>query len=241
VTASRSAYAELEALIRQRAGSVAGSTVVVGVAGGVAAGKSTTAATLRDLLSQSPSALRVDVVSADGFLFPNRVLEQRGLIVRKGFPETYDTELLQRFLAEVRAGQYEVRAPVYSHDVYDVLAGEHHLVRRPDVLILEGLHVLAFEGIDLGIYLDADEGDIEAWYVQRFLALCVAATPDSRSFFRHFAHLSPDEAEQIAHDVWRSINAVNLREHVLPTRERADVVIEKARDHSVRAVRTLGR
>ncbi len=242
VSSNRSADAEVAALVRRRIGSTSSAVaVVVGIAGGVAVGKTTTARSLRDVLVGTPAALRVDVVGADGFLFPNRVLEAQGLIMRKGFPETYDTAALERFVADVRAGRAEVAAPVYSHDVYDVLPGEQQLVQRPDVLILEGLHVLALDGLDVRVFVDADERDIEAWYVERFLALCAAATTGPRSFFRHFAHLSPEEVEQVARQVWRSVNAVNLREHVLPARDRADVVIEKARDHSVRAVRTITR
>jgi type I pantothenate kinase len=225
---------------------------VVAIAGSVAVGKSTTARILQALLARWPDHPQVDLITTDGFLFPNQVLTERGLMERKGFPESYDVRRLLRFLADVKAGQPEVRAPVYSHLTYDIVAGEEQIVRQPDIVILEGLSVLetgdghsgrrapalfVSDFFDFSIYVDADEADIESWYIERFLTLCETAFQDERSFFRHFAGLSRDEAVAIARDIWRSINGVNLREHVLPTRERAQLILEKGADHSVQAVR----
>lgn len=224
---------------------------VIAIAGSVAVGKSTTARILQALLARWPDHPQVDLITTDGFLFPNQVLTERGLMERKGFPESYDLRRLLRFLADVKAGQAEVRAPVYSHLTYDIVAGEEQIVRQPDIVILEGLSVLetgdghgrrtpalfVSDFFDFSIYVDADEADIESWYVERFLTLCETAFQDERSFFRHFAGLSREEAVAIARDIWRTINGVNLREHVLPTRERAQLILEKGADHSVQAVR----
>jgi type I pantothenate kinase len=225
---------------------------VVAIAGSVAVGKSTTARILQALLARWPDHPQVDLVTTDGFLFPNHVLAERGLMERKGFPESYDLRRLLRFLADVKAGAPEVRAPVYSHLTYDIVPGEEQIVRQPDIVILEGLSVLetgdgrgghrapalfVSDFFDFSIYVDADEADIESWYVTRFLTLVETAFRDERSFFRHFAGLPRDDAVAIARDIWRTINGVNLREHVLPTRERARLVLEKGADHSVQAVR----
>ncbi|MGH9030676.1 MAG: type I pantothenate kinase [Acidimicrobiia bacterium] len=225
---------------------------VIAIAGSVAVGKSTTARILQALLRRWPDHPQVDLVTTDGFLFPNHVLAERGLMERKGFPESYDLPRLLRFLADVKAGAPEARAPVYSHLTYDIVPGEEQIVRQPDIVIIEGLSVLETgdgrEGrsapalfvsdfFDFSIYVDADEADIEGWYVERFLTLVETAFRDERSFFRHFAGLSRDEAVAIGRDIWRTINGVNLREHVLPTRERARLILEKEVDHSVQAVR----
>lgn len=234
-----------------RARTLPAAPFIVGVAGSVAVGKSTTARVLRALLARWPDHPRVDLVTTDGFLFPGRVLQERGLMARKGFPESYDLPRLLQFLTDLKAGQPEVTAPVYSHEVYDVLPGQHLVVRRPDILILEGLNVLqqghspsGGEGgagvpdfLDCSIYVDADERHIEAWYVQRFMALRAAALQDRSSFFSRFVDLPDAEAEALARRIWREINAVNLREHILPTRERAHVILEKGPDHTVRRVR----
>ena len=240
------AYLPLARLIYRRASAGGGAPFVVGVAGSVAAGKSTTARALRLLLGRGPDRRRVELVSTDGFLFPNRVLAERGLLARKGFPESYDLPLLLRFLADVKAGRPEAVAPVYSHQVYDVLPDRHQTVRRPDILILEGLHVLhpgdgtsgrVPDFLDLSVYVDAEEADIQAWYVQRFLALREEARRDEASFFRRFLDLPADQAEALARQVWREVNLVNLREHILPLREHADIILEKGPDHAVRRVR----
>jgi type I pantothenate kinase len=224
---------------------------VIAIAGSVAVGKSTTARILEALLARWPDHPQVDLVTTDGFLFPNRVLEERGLMERKGFPESYDVRRLVRFLADVKSGQPEVRAPVYSHLTYDIVPEEEQAVRRPDIVIIEGLTVLqtgdgrggrppqlfVSDFFDFSIYVDADESDIEQWYLDRFLTLRETAFTDERSFFHHFASLSEDEAIQVARGIWRSINGLNLHENILPTRERAQLILEKAPDHSVRAVR----
>jgi type I pantothenate kinase len=215
----------------------------------VAVGKSTTARVLTALLARWPDHPRVDLVTTDGFLRPNRVLEERGIMDRKGFPESYDVRRLVRFLEEVKRGEAEVRAPVYSHVIYDIVEGEEQVLRQPDIVILEGLNVLQ-TGIDAGhearfvsdwfdfsIYVDADEADIECWYVERFFALRETAFSDETSFFRHFATLSDAELQAAARSIWGSINRPNLRENILPSRSRADLVLEKGRDHEVRQVR----
>src|SRR5437764_1366700 len=220
---------------------------VIGIAGSVAVGKSTTARILQALLARWPDHPTVDLVTTDGFLFPNAVLEERGLMERKGFPESYDLRRLVQFMVAVKSGEPEVPAPVYSHLVYDVLPGEELLVRQPDILILEGLNVLQGGGppaglhvsdfFDFSMYVDALEADIEQWYVERFLALRETAFKDPASFFRHFAALSEEESTNIARSIWASINGLNLRENILPTRERATLILEKAADHSVHQVR----
>jgi type I pantothenate kinase len=224
---------------------------VIAIAGSVAVGKSTTARILQALLARWPDHPQVDLVTTDGFLLPNRELEARGLMERKGFPESYDLRRLVRFLADVKSGQPAVSAPVYSHLTYDIVPDEEQVVRQPDIVIVEGLTVLqtgdgrtgrppqlfVSDFFDFSIYVDADESDIEQWYLDRFLTLRETAFTDERSFFHHFAALSEDDAIQVARHIWRSINGVNLHENILPTRERAHLILEKAPDHSVRAVR----
>jgi type I pantothenate kinase len=224
---------------------------VIAVAGSVAVGKSTTARILQALLARWPDHPQVDLVTTDGFLFPNETLEERGLMDRKGFPESYDLRRLVRFLADVKSGRAEVSAPVYSHLTYDIVPGEEQVVRQPDIVIVEGLTVLqtgdghadrapqlfVSDFFDFSLYVDAEEADIEQWYLERFLTLRETAFADERSFFHHFAALSEDEAILVARSIWQSINGVNLHENILPTRERARLILEKAPDHSVRAVR----
>jgi type I pantothenate kinase len=193
----------------------------------------------------------VDLVTTDGFLLPQRTLESRGLAARKGFPESYDLKRLVQFMADVKAGAPEALAPVYSHLRYDVVPGQHQAVRRPDIVVVEGLNVLhvgAARGerprspfvsdfFDFSIFIDANELDIEQWYVDRFLALRDTVFTDPSSYFHRYASLSSDEAIATAREIWRTINAVNLRENVLPSRPRAHVILEKGRDHAVRRVR----
>lgn len=220
---------------------------VIGIAGSVAVGKSTTARLLQELLRRWPDHPRVDLVTTDGFLHPNRVLAERGIMHRKGFPESYDRRRLIDFLVALKAGAEEVRAPVYSHLVYDVLPDDEQVVRRPDVVIVEGLNVLQRGGpddslvvsdlFDFSVYVDADEADVRSWFLERFLTLRATAFQDPTSFFHQYAAMPEDEAVAFAHDVWDGINGVNLAENILPTRERAHLILEKGPDHRVRRVR----
>ena len=220
---------------------------VIGVAGSVAVGKSTTSRILQALLARWPTHPQVDLVTTDGFLWPRRVLEERGLMDRKGFPESYDVRRLLRFMADVKSGAEEVHAPVYSHLTYDVVEGEFTVVRRPDIVIVEGLNVLqtgtgrapmfVSDFFDFSIYVDASEADIEQWYVERFLVLRETVFRDPSSYFHRYAALTPEEAALMANRLWQTINLVNLRQNVLPTRDRAHLILEKGRDHAVRRVR----
>ena len=226
---------------------------IIGLGGSVAVGKSTTARVLQALLARWPDHPNVALVTTDGFLRPNSVLEERGIMDRKGFPESYDVRRLVQFLEEVKRGEPEVRAPVYSHVVYDIVAGEEQVLAEPDIVILEGLNVLqtgtsagadarfVSDWFDFSIYVDAEEGDIEQWYVDRFFALRQTAFSDETSFFRHFAELSDAELEMTARSIWTSINRPNLIDNILPSRMRADLVLEKAADHGVRGVRLRSR
>lgn len=224
---------------------------VIGIGGSVAVGKSTFARILRALLARWPDHPRVDLVTTDGFLLPNRVLDQRDLLARKGFPESYDIRALIQFMSEVKAASGAVHAPVYSHQAYDIVPGEFQVVDRPQIVIVEGLNVLqtgdgqagrqarvfVSDFFDFSIYIDADEWDIERWYVARFLTLRETVFRDPRSYFHRYASFSEPEAVAMAHELWRTINGVNLRENVQPTRERARLVLEKGGDHAVRRVR----
>ncbi|HUL72899.1 MAG TPA: type I pantothenate kinase [Vicinamibacterales bacterium] len=224
---------------------------VIGVAGSVAVGKSTFARILRALLSRWPAHPRVDLITTDGFLLPNRVLEARGLMSRKGFPESYDVRSLVQFMVDVKAGEGAVRAPVYSHQAYDIVPDESQVVDRPDIVIVEGLNVLqtgesqpgrparlfVSDFFDFSIYIDAEEAHIEAWYVARFLMLREAVFRDPRSYFHRYASLDDRQAVETAREIWRTINGVNLHENIKPTRERARLVLEKGRDHAIERVR----
>ena len=217
---------------------------VIGIAGSVAVGKSTTSRVLQALMASWPGHPQVSLVTTDGFLFPQRVLEARGLVQRKGFPESYDVRRLLRFMADVKSGVAETAAPVYSHLSYDIVPGQFEVVRNPDVVIVEGLNVLqAGSGVfvsdffDFSIYVDAQESDIELWYIERFLMLRETVFRDPSSYFHRYAGLSVDDARETARQIWTSINLVNLRENVLPTRERAHLILEKGRDHAIRRVK----
>ena len=220
---------------------------VIGLAGSVAVGKSTTSRVLQALLARWPTHPQVDLITTDGFLLSRRVLEARGLLERKGFPESYDVRRLVRFMADLKSGAPEVSAPVYSHLAYDVVEGEQIIIRQPDIVIVEGLNVLqtgtgrgtmfVSDFFDFSIYVDANEADIEQWYVERFLALRDTVFRNPSSYFHRYAGLSADEAMATARRIWQSINLVNLRENVLPTRDRAHLILEKGRDHAVRRVR----
>ncbi len=220
---------------------------IVAVAGSVAVGKSTVARLLRELMSRWPGTPRVELVTTDGFLYPNAELERRGIMDRKGFPESYDRRALVEFLLAVKSGEAEVRAPYYSHMRYDIIPDAQVTVRRPDVIIVEGLNVLASapnphdiavsELFDFSIYVDADHDHIAQWYVNRFLALREAAFSNPNSFFKVFADISDDEAVTRALGYWNEINLPNLVENVEPTRHRARLILRKAADHTVDTVR----
>ena len=224
---------------------------VIGIAGSVAVGKSTVARVLREMIARWPETPRVDLVTTDGFLLPNAELERRGLMGRKGFPESYDQPRLLRFVREIKAGEPRVTAPVYSHITYDILPDDELVVTRPDVLIIEGLNVLQpskralSDGIsdtvsdffDFSIYVDAITADIKRWYVDRFLALRATAFTKPNSFFRRYAALTDEQATQMALDLWNSINEPNLKQNILPTRGRADLILFKGADHNVQNVK----
>ncbi|TAK16354.1 MAG: type I pantothenate kinase, partial [Acidobacteria bacterium] len=227
---------------------------VIGVAGSVAVGKSTFSRVLRALLAHWPNHPHVDLVTTDGFLFPNAVLESRGLMSRKGFPESYDVRRLVQFMEDIKAGG-EARAPVYSHQSYDIVPDEYQIVSHPDIVIVEGLNMLqtgdgasfssagspasksprvfVSDFFDFSIYIDADEADIEHWYIDRFRMLRETVFRDPRSYFHRYASLSDAQATETARGIWREINGVNLRENIQPTKERARVVLEKGPDHAV--------
>jgi type I pantothenate kinase len=223
---------------------------IIGVAGSVAVGKSTTARVLKALFARWPNTPRVDLVTTDGFLYPNAVLEREGLMERKGFPESYDLPALLRFLNEVKAGRHPVSAPIYSHLVYDVKPNEWVTVDQPDILIVEGLNVLqtgrppkdgkaipyVSDFFDFSIYLDADEDVLLRWYVDRFLALRGTAFSDPQSYFHRYSKLSDEEAVKTATSIWSRINLVNLNENILPTRQRADLILTKGGSHLVEEV-----
>jgi type I pantothenate kinase len=224
---------------------------VIGIAGSVAAGKSTIARMLQTLLGRWPDHPRVDLVTTDGFLFPNATLEARGLMARKGFPESYDVRALMRFLAELKAGSPEVHAPRYSHLTYDIVDGEEVIVRSPDIVIVEGVNVLqtparrgrveptivVSDFFDFSVYVDATEADLESWYVERLLLLRETSLHDPRSFFHFLTQQTPEATEDFARSVWSTVNLVNLRENIEPTRGRAHLILEKDGDHSVGRVR----
>lgn len=224
---------------------VAKTPFVIGIAGSVAVGKSTTARILKELLRRWPSSPKVDLVTTDGFLYPNAVLQRENLMQRKGFPESYDTGAILRFLAAIKAGQPNVKAPSYSHLVYDVLPNEYTIIDRPDILIFEGINVLQSRDLpaggkivpmvsdffDFSIYIDAEESRIHNWYVTRFMRLRETAFRDPNSFFHRYASISEEEALSIAEGLWENINLKNLRENILPTRPRADLILRKGQNH----------
>jgi type I pantothenate kinase len=223
---------------------------IIGVAGSVAVGKSTTARVLQALLTRWPNTPKVDLVTTDGFLFPNAVLQQEGLMEKKGFPESYDLGALLRFLSGIKAGQRPVRAPIYSHLVYDIVPNDYVEIDRPDILIVEGLNVLqagrppkdgkaipfVSDFFDFSVYLDAEEDVLQRWYVDRFLALRLTAFRDPVSFFHRYSKLSDSEAVETATGIWERINLLNLRENILPTRQRADLILKKIDSHRVENV-----
>ncbi len=223
---------------------------IIGVAGSVAVGKSTTARVLKALLARWPNTPRVDLITTDGFLYPNAVLEREGLMERKGFPESYDLPALLRFLTEVKAGRRPVRAPIYSHLVYDVMPNDWVVIEQPDILIVEGLNVLqagppprdgkaipyVSDFFDFSVYLDAGEDILLRWYVDRFLTLRGTAFRDPKSYFHRYSKLSDTEAVATATGIWSRINLLNLHENILPTRQRADLILTKGESHLIEEV-----
>jgi len=220
---------------------------IIGVAGSVAVGKSTTSRILREMLARWPSHPKVDLITTDGFLYPNHVLEERGIMQRKGFPESFDLKRLRRFLAEIKSGRARAEAPVYSHIAYDILPEEKIRVSQPDILIVEGLNVLqpavlAKEGteipfvsdyFDFSIYIDADADIVQKWYVERFMGLRKTAFREPGAYFERYAGLDDGEAQATAIDIWTRINLKNLVENILPTRARADLILHKGPDHHI--------
>jgi type I pantothenate kinase len=223
---------------------------VIAVAGSVAVGKSTAARVIQALLSRWPNHPKVDLITTDGFLYPNRTLEAKGMMDRKGFPESYDLRGLLRFLSDLKSGKSELEVPVYSHLAYDIVPGKHKILRQADIVIIEGLNVLqtsdgrgqtpprtfVSDFFDFSIFIDADEQNIRQWYIDRFMTFRNTVFRDPEAYFHRYASLTDEEARETALRIWESINAVNLRKNILPTRERAHLILEKAEDHSVRSV-----
>lgn len=223
---------------------------VIGVGGSVAVGKSTTARVLQALLQRWPNVPKVDLITTDGFLLPNAVLEREGIMDKKGFPESYDLPALLHFLTDIKAGRHPVRAPVYSHLVYDIVPGMTVEIDRPDILIVEGLNVLqagrapkdgmaipfVSDFFDFSVYIDAEEEVLEHWYVERFMRLRETAFQDPKSYFHRYAKVSDAEAGETALAIWRRINLTNLHENILPTRQRASLILKKGADHKIEEV-----
>lgn len=223
---------------------------VIGVAGSVAVGKSTTARLLRELLRRAPGNPKVDLITTDGFLLPSAELEKRGLMDRKGFPESYDRRALLQFVIDVKSGEPRVTAPVYSHIIYDIVPDEQTVIESPDILIVEGLNVLqparvdtngrsgatVSDFFDFSVYVDADEADIKRWFLERFMVLRDTAFHDPRSFFKRFTQLSRAEALQFGSHIWNTINGPNLRENIETTRDRATAILRKGPDHRVQTI-----
>lgn len=226
---------------------------VIGVAGSVAVGKSTTSRVLQALLQRWPSHPKVDLVTTDGFLYPNGTLKARKLMHRKGFPESYDQHQLLKFMAGVKSGRSSVKAPIYSHTSYDIVPGAYHTIEQPDIMIVEGLNILQdgrhneelesnsrlamSDFFDFSIYVDASAENLRQWYVERFLRLRETAFQNKLSYFHNYARLSHEEAVETAEQIWKTINAVNLEENIKPTRERAKLILKKGPDHSVQQIR----
>lgn len=224
---------------------------VIGIAGSVAVGKSTTARVLQALLSRWPEHRTVELITTDGFLYPNKTLQKRGIMKKKGFPQSYDMHQLVNFVSEVKSGAKRVTAPVYSHLIYDVIPDGNKVIEQPDILILEGLnvlqsgmdyphdphHVFVSDFVDFSIYVDAPADLLQSWYINRFLKFRQGAFADPDSYFHHYAKLPEEEAVNIATQLWNEINGLNLKENILPTRERASLIMTKSANHAVESVR----
>lgn len=220
---------------------------IISVAGSVSVGKSTTARLLQALLSRWQEHTKVALVTTDGFLYPNALLEEKGIMLKKGFPQSYDIQKLLQFVSDVKSGTSEVKAPIYSHLVYDIIPNEYAIINKPDILILEGLNVLQSgmdypqnkprvfisDFVDFSIYVDANEDLLEEWYISRFLKFRKGAFADPKSYFHNYTKLSDENAVKTAKTIWREINRKNLRKNILPTRERASLIIHKGKNHSV--------
>ncbi|AVQ87962.1 MULTISPECIES: type I pantothenate kinase [Plesiomonas] len=223
---------------------------VIGIAGSVAVGKSTTARILQALLSRWPEHRHVELVTTDGFLHPNAVLHERGIMKKKGFPESYDMRRFVQFISDVKSGQPRVSAPVYSHLIYDIVPDGEKVIEQPDILLLEGLNVLqsgmdyphdphrvfVSDFVDFSIYVDADTALLKSWYIERFLKFRKGAFSDPNSYFHNYAKLSEEEAVSIANQIWDEINGLNLQQNILPTRERASLILTKGKEHAVERV-----
>lgn len=247
VLATQALFRETSAFMGQKQSKM---PYIIGIAGSVAVGKSTFARILRTLLARWPDHPKVDLVTTDGFLYPNAKLEARGLLGRKGFPESFDQRALLEFLSAIKAGRRHVRAPVYDHAAYDILPGASQEIDQPDILLIEGLNVLQVAPVrdpdnaqpyvsdffDFSIYLDADTSAVRNWYIQRFLALRATAFQDPNAYFHRYAGLTDEAAAQIADTLWTAINLPNLRLNILPTRSRADLVLRKSDDHTIHDV-----
>ena len=223
---------------------------VIGVAGSVAVGKSTTARIIQALLSRWPNTPQVEIITTDGFLYPNAVLEEKGIMDKKGFPESYNTKELIRILSRIKAGHPKVKAPVYSHLYYDILPNQYTVIKQPDIVIVEGINVLqtpkhdehfpsvyVSDFFDISIYVDANEKDIYNWYVERFKTLRKTAFANPESYFHRYADLSDEEADHIATNIWNTINKVNLDQNIAPTKTRANIILEKDSNHSIASVK----
>jgi type I pantothenate kinase len=224
---------------------------VISIAGSVAVGKSTTARILQALLEHWPEHPKVELITTDGFLYPNRVLEERGLMKKKGFPQSYDMRRLVNFVADIKAGKQRVEAPIYSHHIYDIIPDQMKVVEQPDILIIEGLNVLqsgmdyphdphrvfVSDFVDFSIYVDADKQLLKEWYIQRFLRFRKSAFSDPSSYFHHYSHFDEDEAAATASRIWDEINYPNLIANILPTRERANLILTKSSQHAIEQVR----
>ncbi|MEM0899392.1 MAG: type I pantothenate kinase [Pseudomonadota bacterium] len=223
---------------------------IIGIAGSVAVGKSTTARVLKELLARWPSSPKVELITTDGFLHPNAVLRERGLMERKGFPESYDVAAILKFLSSVKAGEENISAPIYSHLIYDVVPDDQKTISRPDILIFEGINVLQVRDLpedgrtvpfvsdffDFSIYIDADEEVIHDWFLERFTRLRETAFQDPKSFFHRYSQLTETAAIAIAEGLWENINLRNLRENIQPTRPRADLILRKGTNHLMESV-----